>query len=197
MLICLTAHISMVTHCTLISVLNHLNAQWKISWRLKSRCKRRAWRIMGESWVLAERGEEAWKTFQLCLLQSSLVNRQMRDMEALESHTSLGEMRDKKALDFQRFSPSNQLLIAVTWLMPIEGRFLLVQFYPWVKGTDNWQGPMSCLMSSDTKEWLDCVGNAVLELESKSVIMTVLHDLLPNFHNTCCVSGILARMIDS
>lgn len=94
------------------------------------------------------------------------------------------EMRDEKALDFQRFSPSNQLLVAVPWLMQIEGSFLLVQFYPRDKGTDNWQGPMSCFLSSNTKECLDCVGNAVLELESKSVIMTVLHDLLPNFHNT-------------
>lgn len=173
MLIRLTAHISMVTHCTLISALNHLTACGKISWRLKSRCKRSAFRMMGESWVLAERGEEACKAFQLCLLQSWLVHRQMREMEALESHNSLGELRDKKALDFQRFSLSNQLLIAVTWLVQIEGSFPLVQFYPWVKGTDNWQGPMSCLMSSDTKEWLDCVGNAVLQLESKSIIMQV------------------------
>lgn len=58
-------------------------------------------------------------------------------MEALESHTSLGEMRDEKTLDFQGFSPSSQLLVAVPWLMQIEGSFLLVQFYPWVKGTDN------------------------------------------------------------
>lgn len=50
-------------------------------------------------------------------------------------------------------------------------------------------------MNSETKEWLDCVENAVLKLDSKSIIMTVLHDSLPNFHITCYVSVTLARMI--
>lgn len=67
--------------------------------------------ILGELWervgFLQRVGREAYKALQLCLPQSSLLNGQMREMEALESHNSLGEMRDKKALDFQGFSLSN------------------------------------------------------------------------------------------
>lgn len=135
------SYISMVTYCTLISILNHLTACGRNSWLVESRCKRNAWRILGESWVLAERWEEACKALQLCLLQSSLGERQMGPMEALELCSSLQETRDKKAQGFQGFSLSNQLLIAVYWLMQALSSFLLFQFSPQVKGTETDKDP--------------------------------------------------------
>lgn len=137
MLICLTAHISMVTYCTLISVLNHLTAYGRNSSFLESRCERNAWRITS----LEERWEEACKALQLSLLQLSLVNREMRQMDALEPCNSLGETGDKKALGIWGFSLSNKYLTAVMWQMQHLVSFLLFPGISVGQGNWYWRGP--------------------------------------------------------